>query len=73
MALMGKNVTIFCCRYIYTGKLISVNKEYVLLEKGCKIVFRTGKLDEGEWTDAQNMPGQWYVQTQSIESFGILK
>ena len=72
LALMGKRVTLFCCRYIYTGKLIGVNDTCVLLEDA-GIVYDTGALDNGKWEDMQSLPQSWYVQTASIESFGILK
>ena len=32
--LIGERVTLFCCRYIYTGKLIGVNDTCVLLDDG---------------------------------------
>ena len=70
--LIGKNVTLFCLNYIYTGKLKGVNQSCVLLTEA-KIVYETGDLMDGKWKDAQPLPNDWYVQTQAIESFGILK
>jgi len=70
--LLGERVTLFCCRYIYTGKLMGVNTNCVLLGDG-GIVYDTGNLTSSDWTDYQKMPGDWYVSTQSIESFGLLK
>jgi len=70
--LLGERVTLFCCVYIYTGKLIGVNTDCVLLEDAA-IVYETGKLDDKSWKDAQKLPNQWYVQKGLIESFGILK
>ena len=70
--LLNKTVTLFCCRYIYTGKLTGLNNTCVLLENP-KIVYETGPLDTKEWTDAQPLPNSWYIARQSIESFGILK
>jgi len=70
--LMGKNVTLFCLNYIYTGKLKGVNADCVLLEDA-KIVYETGSFSEKDWKDAQSLPGEWYVQTSAIESFGLLK
>jgi len=70
--LIGERVTLFCCRYIYTGKLIGVNKDCILLED-CGIVYETGELSSKQWKDYQKLPNDWYVSTQSIESFGILK
>lgn len=70
--LLGERVTLFCCVYIYTGKLIGVNTDCVLLEDAA-IVYETGPLTDGKWKDAQPLPNQWYVQKNSIESFGRLK
>ena len=70
IALLGKNVTLFS-NYIYTGKLIGVNKTCVKLTNA-KIVYQTGVLDNNKWEDAQKLPNDWYVQISQIESFGIL-
>ena len=70
--LLGETVTLFCMNYIYTGKLLGVNASCVLLGEA-KIVYETGELNTKTWKDAQALPGEWYVHTDSIESFGILK
>ena len=70
--LMGERVTLFCCRYIYTGKLTGVNETCVLLEDAA-IVYETGGFDSKDWGDKQDLPKDWYVQMASIESFGLLK
>ena len=71
-ALMGKTVTLFCGVYIYTGKLMGVNDTCVKLENA-GIVYETGPFNQKNWKDIQPLPDEWYVATQSIESFGILK
>ena len=71
-ALLGEKVTLFCARYIYAGKLIGVNASFVLLEDA-EIVYETGALNSKTWSVAEKLPGKWYVQTQTIESFGELK
>lgn len=71
-ALLGKNVTLFCGVYIYTGKLVGVNDDCVKLDDA-RIVYETGPLTSKDWKDAQSLPAAWYVQRQAIESFGILK
>ena len=71
-SLIGQRITLFCCRYIYTGNLVEVNSDSVLLDD-CGIVYETGALDTKSWTDYQKLPHSWYVSTQSVESFGILK
>ena len=70
--LLGETVTLFCCRYIYTGVLSGVSEREVLLEDA-GIVYETGGFDTKEWADCQKLPRDWYVAIQSIESFGILK
>ena len=72
VALLGQTVTIFCNVYIYTGKLVGVNDSCIKLE-GASIVYDTGPLNHNKWLDAQKLPGDWYVSTSLIESFGILK
>ena len=70
--LLGKRITVFCCRYIYTGKLTGINDTSILLEDA-GIVYETGELNTKEWTDYQKLPHDWYISLASIESFGILK
>lgn len=72
-SLMGETVTIFACRYIYTGKLVGVNDTCVKLEDP-KIVYETGAFTEKDWKDAQALPEKYfYVATGAIESFGLMK
>ena len=72
-ALMGQCVTLFCPNYIYAGTLVGVNEKFVLLEDA-GIVFETGSFGEKEWKDFQPIPGKtWYVMTDAVESFGVLK
>ena len=70
--LLGKRVTLFCANYIYTGELTGVNDTCVLL-KDAGIVYETGELNSKDWKDMQKLPNDWYVSTQSIESFGVMK
>lgn len=72
-SFLGKNVTLFCGVYIYTGKMVGINQTVIKLE-GAKIVYETGAFDQPNWKDAQALPKTaWYVTVQSIESFGELK
>jgi hypothetical protein len=71
-ALLGERITVFCCRYIYTGKLIGVDEKCIKVTD-CGIVYETGELTSNDWTDYQKLPHDWYVALSSIESFGILK
>ena len=69
---VGEQVTFFCMNYIYTGKLIGVNATCVLLQDP-KIVYETGAFTDAAWKDAQPVCPQLYIQTASIESFGVVK
>jgi len=71
-ALLNQRITLFCTRYIYTGQLVGINDDCVLLEDAA-IVYETGPLSNAEWSTVEALPGPWYVQLQSIESFGVLK
>lgn len=72
LALIGDRVTLFCANYIYTGKLVGVNDDCVLLETAA-IVYETGPLTDKAWKDAQPLPHNWYIVRSAIESFGLLK
>lgn len=67
-ALLGTNVMLFCLNYIYSGKLIGVNKTCVLLG-AAKIVYETGEFTSASFRNAQPTGGDLYVQTGAIESF----
>ena len=69
IALLDKQVLVFCMSYIYAGKLIGVNSSCVLLENPA-VVYETGAFTSKTFTDAQKLPFQLYIQTASIESFG---
>lgn len=68
-ALLDKQVLLFCLNYIYTGRLIGVNKTCVLLEDP-SIVYETGPFSTSTFGDAQKLPFQHYIKTNAIESFG---
>lgn len=71
-SLMGQTITLFCINYIYTGVLAGVNKTCILL-KDPFIVYETGEFSSKSWKDAQKLPNKLHVQTNAIESFGIIK
>jgi hypothetical protein len=70
MKLLGKRVTFFCMNYIYTGDLLGVNDDCVLLGNPA-IVYDTGDFKAKEYTDEQfvNMK-EGYLQKSSFEFFG---
>ena len=70
--LLSERVTLFCANYIYTGTLTGVNDSCVLLTAAA-VVYETGPFGDKKWKDAQELPEEWYVQREAIESFGKLK
>ena len=72
LALLGQTITCFCAVYIYTGKLVGVNDDCILLENP-SIVYETGAFDTKNWKDAQKLPNNLYIQKGMIEAFGIVK
>lgn len=70
--LLGERITLLCMNYIYTGKLIGVNTDCVLLSKPA-IVYETGAFTDKAWKDAQPLPHDLYVMKACVESFGVIK
>ena len=70
--LLGEVVTLFCMNYFYTGELIGVNDDCVLLANP-KIIYETGSFTDKSWKDAQALPSNLYVMKAAIESFGVVK
>ncbi len=71
--LLGEKITLLCCNYFYTGKLIGVNDSCILIEDP-KIIYETGAWSSAEWKDAQSMNiKELYIQKAAIESFGVMK
>lgn len=70
--LLGETITVFCANYIYSGKLIGVNSNCILLSDA-GIVYETGELTSKTWKDRQPLPNDWYIMLNAIEGFGILK
>lgn len=69
---LGEVLTVFACRYIYSGKLVSVDEISICLEEA-GIVYETGELTDKKWKDRQTLPNKWCIAIGSIESFGVLK
>ena len=70
--MIGQRLTFFCMNYIYTGTLVGVNSDCVLLENP-SIVYETGAFTDKAWKDAQKLPADLYVMKASIEAFGLVK
>lgn len=70
--LLGQRVTVWCMNYIYTGDLIGINTDCILLENA-GIVYETGPLGTKDWQDMQPLPKPCYIMKRCIESFMVLK
>lgn len=71
--LLGKDVTIFCMNYIYSGKLVGVNTHDIKLQDAC-IVYETGPLNGNHRKDAQPFGAKFhYIRLSAIESYGSVK
>lgn len=69
VGLMGEQVMFFCLNYIYAGKLVGVNNTCIKVENPV-VVYETGEFSSTKFKDAQALPHELYIQTDSIESFG---
>jgi len=70
---LGKIITIFCCRYIYTGLLEAVNDTQVTL-RDASIVYQTGAFNDKSWGNAEKLPKElWHIAKSSVESYGLMK
>ena len=70
LALLGKNIEVFCGIYIYAGKLVGVNTTCIKLAIP-HIVYETGGFLDKKYKDAQPMGREFhYIQNSFIESFG---
>ena len=70
---LGENVLLLCANYFYTGKLIGVNSDHVLL-KNPAIVYETGSWLEKSYKDVQKLHvDEWQVRIGMIESYGASK
>jgi len=70
VALMGKNIMVFCMNYIYAGKLSQVGVDDILLENA-SLVYETGELCAKSFKDAQKLPESLYIRINTIESYCI--
>lgn len=68
-SLLGEQVLVFCMNYIYTGNLAGVADDQLLLSNPY-IVYETGAFDKSTFTDAQKLPFNIFISTNSIESIG---
>ena len=65
--LVGQTLTFWCARYIYHGKVKSVNDTFITLTDA-GIVYETGDLDSKSPSDLQELPNDCQVLIQSVEA-----
>tara|TARA_R110000822_G_scaffold74909_4_gene179943 strand:+ start:2315 stop:2638 length:324 start_codon:yes stop_codon:yes gene_type:complete len=70
--LIGEKVTLLCSNYFYTGKLVGVNTDDILL-KGAYIIYETGHWSDKNYKDQQKVCDELYIRTGAIEAFGVIK
>lgn len=65
--LVGKKWAFQCARYIYFGKVKSVNSAFIEIDEA-QIVYDTGEWSSAEIKDAQKSPkGKIFLMRQSVE------
>lgn len=67
--LLGEYVVIYCVNYIYSGKLVGINKADIKLTEA-EIVYDTGPLNAKKFTNSESLPTDWYIRISAIETYG---
>ena len=71
--LVGKKWAFQCARYIYFGKVKSVNSTFIELDEA-QVVFDTGEYSNTAPNDAQDLPKKKaMIMRQSVESIDPVK
>ena len=70
--LIGETYCFQCARYIYHGKVKSVNANYIELTKA-GVVFETGDYSSTSPSDMQALPHNVFIMRGSIEAFFKMK
>jgi len=70
-SLLGEMVQLWCINYIYSGKLIGVNTNDVVLENAV-VVYETGKMTDKVFKFAEPVAAkEHFVRTATIESYSL--
>jgi len=73
LSLLGEKVLIMTSGYFYQGKLEGVNDTCIKL-KDPSIVYETGKFSDENYGNIESLDKAfWYIQNNTIESFGLSK
>lgn len=73
-------VTFFSCRYFYVGNVVNVSPDGNWIEiEQTNVVYETGGFADTQFSDAQplwpdqsKVASKWRLNTEAIESYGIL-
>ena len=71
-SFVGKEIVIYCCRYIYAGTVVAIDDFSIQLTKA-GIVYDTGEHSDSKWAAFSELKYNVYPALQSIESFGKFK
>jgi hypothetical protein len=71
-SFVGKEIVIYCCRYIYAGKVVEID-DFSLELTDCGIVYVTGSHNDSEWEAYEKIKKNHHIALQSIESYGEFK
>ena len=70
-SLLGEYVQLWCLNYIYSGKLVGVNTNDVVLVEAV-VVYETGKMTENQFKFAEPVSSEeLFVRTAAIESYSL--
>lgn len=70
-SLLGEYVQLWCLNYIYSGKLIGVNTNDVVLSEAV-VVYETGKMTDKQFKFAEPVASEeLFVRTAAIESYSL--
>lgn len=67
-SFIGKELTLFCANYIYTGEVVEATDYHVKL-KNAKIVYETGGLSDQDWKYTDSFPNPVCVRLSFVESY----
>lgn len=68
---LGKQLFVFCGTYFYTGKLIAINDNFLIL-KDPHIVYETGEWGNKSWNDCQKLPtSELCIRLNSMEAYFV--
>src|SRR3990167_7470274 len=69
--LLGEMFQLWCLNYIYSGKLVGVNTNDVVLEDAV-VVYETGKMTDKQFKFAEPVASkELFIRTAAIESYSL--